>query len=361
MTFRRLALVLALFLAGTFTMSAQNAVHEKLYIMHGNLDKDNMAIVDVATNKVIKTMTVGAHPHGVASPKSQDILYIASETEGTVTVLNTVRDEVVKTIGGFGVEPQEADITPDGRFLYQPSYAGYWQVFDTKKEEIIEYIHTLGIGHNTLISPDGKMAYLFPIAGGPGHWKRPSLGLPRTQPKEVTIVNTETHKVVGKIDLGTGPRPPIFSPDGKRIFMNVDNLNGFIVIDVASRKVVSKAQYTLTAEEQAVRTRSHGITVTPDGKEVWSNNVVHGFTHVFDVTVDPPKEIAKLKTGRQPYWNVTSKDGKTVYVACPSDDIVIAFDQATKKEKARFEFPKGAHPTRMLVVAAPRRAASTAQ
>ena len=188
MTFRKFALVLALFLAGTFTMSAQNAVHEKLYIMHGNFDKDNMAIVDVATNKVIKTMTVGAHPHGVASPKSQDILYIASETEGTVTVLDTVRDEVVKTIGGFGVEPQEADITPDGRFLYQPSYAGYWQVFDTKKEEIVEYIHTLGIGHNTLISPDGKMAYLFPIAGGPGHWKRPSLGLPRTQPKEVTIV-----------------------------------------------------------------------------------------------------------------------------------------------------------------------------
>ena len=177
----------------------------------------------------------------------------------------------------------------------------------------------------------------------------------------MTIVNTETHKVVGKIDLGTGPRPPIFSPDGKRIFMNVDNLAGFIVIDVATRKVVSKAQYTLTPEEQAVRTRSHGITVTPDGKEVWSNNVVHGFTHVFDVTVDPPKEIAKLKTGRQPYWNVTSKDGKTVYVACPSDDIVIAFDQATKKEKARFEFPKGSHPTRMLVVAAPRRAGTTAQ
>jgi YVTN family beta-propeller protein len=355
MRIRHVTLILSLVLLASFSLIAQNkAVHEKLYIMHGNFDTDNMAVVDVATNKVIKTLTVGAHPHGVASPKSQDVMYIASETEGTVTVFDTVRDQVVKKIGGFGVEPQEADITPDGRFLYQPSYAGYWQVFDTKKEETIEYIHTLGIGHNTLISPDGRFAYLFPIAGGEGHWKRPSLGLPRTQPKEVTIVDTTTHKAVGTIPLGTGPRPPTISPDGRRIYMNVDNLLGFVVIDVAARKVIAKANYTLTPDQEAVRSRSHGIVVTPDGKEVWSNNVVHGFVHVFDVTVDPPKEIAKLPTGRQPYWNVTSKDGKTVYVACPSDDLVIAFDAATKKEVTRFQFPKGSHPTRMLVVAAPR-------
>ncbi len=358
---RKVAVVVALCLAGTFSTFAQSGgVHEKLYVMLGNFDKDNMTIIDVATNKTIKTMTVGAHPHGIASPKSQDVLYIASETEGTVTKLDTVRDQVIKTIGGFGVEPQESDITPDGRFLYQPSYAGYWQVWDTKKEETIEYIHTLGIGHNTLISPDGKFAYLFPIAGGPGHWKRPSLGLPRTQPKEVTVVDTSTHKVAGIIPVGDGPRPPAFAPDGKRIFMNIDNLLGFVVIDVAQRKVVSRAQMVLTPEEQAIRSRSHGIIATPDGKEVWTNDVVHNVVHVFDVTVDPPKDIARMPVGKQPYWNVVSKDGKTIYVACPSDDIVIAFDTATKKEKARFTFPAGSHPTRMIIVAAPKTASATA-
>jgi DNA-binding beta-propeller fold protein YncE len=329
------------------------ATHEKLYVSLENTE--TMAIVDVATFKVLKTIKVANHPHGLSSPRSQDRLYVASEIDGTVTLFDTTRDEVIKTFDvGFGVEPQENDITPDGRFLYQPSYAGYWQVFDTQKEQIIEYIHTLGIGHNTLVSPDGRHAYLFPIAGGPGHFKRPSLGLPRTQPKEVTVVDTSTHKVVGTIPLGTGPRPPIFSPDGTRIYMNVDDLMGFLVIDVAARKVISRATYTLTADEQAVRSRSHGITVTPNGREVWSNNVVHNFVHVFDVTVNPPKEIAKLPTGRQPYWNVTSKDGRTVYVACPSSDELIAFDVATKTERGRIKFPERSRPTRMLVVAAPR-------
>jgi DNA-binding beta-propeller fold protein YncE len=335
--------------------NAQNATVEKLYISLENLEKDNLAVVDLTTFKEIKRLTAGSHPHGLTSPRSQAVLYAASEVGGVVTLVDTVRDQVIKTFHvGFGVEPQNGAVTPDGRFLYQPSYAGYWQVFDTQKEEIIQYIHTLGIGHNTVMAPDGKFVYLLPIAGGEGHWRRPSLGLPRTQPKEVTVVDATTHKAVGTIPVGAGPRPGTISPDGRRLYINVDDHMGFLVIDTAARKVISKATMTLTADEQAVRSRSHGIAVANDGKEVWTNDVVHAVTYAFDVTVDPPKQIARFAVGRQPYWIVTSKDGKTVYVNCPSDDVLIAFDVATKKEKARLQFPKGSHNTRMTVVAAPR-------
>ena len=57
-----------------------------------------------------------------------------------------------------------------------------------------------------------------------------------------------------------------------------DDLLGFLVIDTAARKVISKATYTLTPDEEAVRSRSHGIAVANDGKEVWSNDVVHNLT-----------------------------------------------------------------------------------
>jgi DNA-binding beta-propeller fold protein YncE len=344
--------------AATFSLTAQTPAatsaptQEKLYISLENTD--TLAVVDLKSFKHVKTLKVGMHPHGQASPASQDKLYVAAEVGGTVTLIDTVRDEVVKTFDvGFGVEPQNGAITPDGRFLYQPSYAGYWQVFDTQKEEVIEYIHTLGIGHNTVMAPDGRFAYLLPIVGGPGHFARPSLGLARTHPKEVTVVDARAHKVVGTIPVGAGPRPGTISPDGKRLYMNVDDLLGFLVIDTAARKVISKATFTLTPDEQAVRSRSHGIAVANDGKEVWSNDVVHNLTFAFDVTVNPPKQIARFAVGRQPYWIVPSKDGKTIYVNCPSSDELIAFDVAAKKEKGRIQFPKGSHPTRMLVVAAP--------
>jgi DNA-binding beta-propeller fold protein YncE len=346
------ALAAAVSLLAQTPASPPASSQEKLYISLESTD--TLAVVDLKTFKHIKTLKVGMHPHGQASPASQDKLYVAAEIGGTVTLIDTIRDEVIKTFDvGFGVEPQNGAITPDGRFLYQPSYAGYWQVFDTQKEQIVEYIHTQGIGHNTVMAPDGRFVYLLPIAGGPGHFARESLGLPRTQPTDVTVVDARAHKVVGTIPVGTGPRPGTISPDGQRLYMNVDDLLGFLVIDTAARKVITKATFTLTADEQAVRSRSHGIAVANGGKEVWSNDVVHNLTFAFDVTVTPPKQIARFAVGRQPYWIVPSKDGKTIYVNCPSSDELIAFDVLTKKEKARIQFPKGSHPTRMLTVAAP--------
>ena len=177
----------------------------------------------------------------------------------------------------------------------------------------------------------------FRSLAAPGHWKRPSLGLPRTQPKEVTVVDAKTHKVVGTIPTGTGPRPGTISPDGKFVYMNVDDLMGFLVIDTAARKVISKATYTLTPDEQAVRSRSHGIAVANDGKEVWSNDVVHNLTFVFDVTVTPPKQIARFAVGRQPYWIVPSKDSKTVYVE-------LSEQRRAHRLRCGHQEGKGAHP-----------------
>ena len=138
MKLRYLALIAVLAVTAAVALSAQQGtVHEKLYVSLEHTD--NVAVVDLATFKPIKRLQVGSHPHGLAAPQSQDRLYVAAAVGGTVTLIDTIRDEVIKTFHvGFGTEPQNGAITPDGRFLYQPSYAGYWQVFDTQKEEIIE-------------------------------------------------------------------------------------------------------------------------------------------------------------------------------------------------------------------------------
>ena len=126
--------------------------------------------------------------------------------------------------------------------------------------------------------------------------------------------------------------------------MNVDDLLGFLVIDTAARKVVSKATYTLTPDEQAVRSRSHGIAVANDGKEVWSNDVVHNLTFAFDVTVSPPKQIARF-AGRAAAVLDRHVEGQQDRLrACPSSDELIAFDVATKKEKGAHPVPEGLAP-----------------
>src|SRR5687768_10238917 len=114
---RYVTLALAVLAAAISATAQTPTVHEKLYI---SLEAtDDIAVVDTATNKIIKRLPVGAHPHGQAAPRSQDRLYVATEVGGTVTLVDTIKDVVIKTFEvGFGTEPQNGAITPDGRFLY---------------------------------------------------------------------------------------------------------------------------------------------------------------------------------------------------------------------------------------------------
>ena len=157
----------------------------------------------------------------------------------------------------------------------------------------------------------------------------------------------------------SAPRPIAVSHDGKRLYANTDNLLGFVVLDLEKREMIGQADYELTAEEKATPSRSHGIGVTPDDREVWSTNINHGFVHVFDVTVHPPKQVAKMKTGRSPLWLTMTPDGKTVYIANTADDTISVFDAKTRKERTRIQLPKGKAPKRMLVLNVPVRAKTT--
>ena len=80
-----------MWLAATFSSTAQTpsppsgVTQEKLYISLESTD--TVAVVDLKTFKHIKTLKVGNHPHGQASPASQDRLYVAAEIGGTVTLI----------------------------------------------------------------------------------------------------------------------------------------------------------------------------------------------------------------------------------------------------------------------------------
>jgi len=127
--------------------------------------------------------------------------------------------------------------------------------------------------------------------------------------------------------------------------------------------VISKAEFKLTADERASTTNghAHGIAIGNGGKEVWTNATGLDTTFVFDVTVNPPKEIARVPVGGGPYWIVPSQDGMLMFVACPATDEMMVLDVATKKVKKTFKFPAGDHPVRMIDLAVPIRTQRTSR
>jgi YVTN family beta-propeller protein len=325
----------------------------KLYVL--NSLADDMTVIDVRTSRIVGTVTVGKEPHGLASPAAQDVLYVSNEGENSLTEVDTRTDEVRAKYTGLGKRPNEIEVTPDGRFVYIPAVAdGRYEVFDTREKRVVARLETDGMPHNVVGSPDGRWMYLAPNDRRERaiEYMRKQ-GMPTSLNKKIYVADARTHAVVGTIPLPNAPRPTAVSPDGRRLYVNVDGLLGFVVVDTASRKVISEGRYELTEAERRVETRSHGIAVKPDGTEVWSLDRGNGLVHVFDVSGLPPRQIARVSVGKAPYWITLTPDGGTAFVSNSQDDTISIIDVAERREKKRLFVGKGKRPIRSLVVAAP--------
>jgi YVTN family beta-propeller protein len=332
-------LLLAVFAFPTATPAAEPAskVRQKLYVT--NSAGNDVTIIDVATNKPIGRIEVGPHPHGIAVPASQDVVYVTIEGRGRnkpgeLLWIDPFTDKVTRRMD-IGPEPNQLAVTPDGKFAYVPVNDGHYEVIDLAEARIIERIETGGRPHNTLCSADGKRMYLAPMGS----------------PKRVTIVDVGTHKVIGEIPFSNVVRPIALSRDEKRLFAEVDGLVGIEMADVAERKMVERVKAELTEGQEKAASRSHGLGIRPDQKEIWECDVEHHDVHVYDITGARPKQIATIPIGSQIYWLTFRPDGKVCYVSARGAQEVAAVDTATKTVIARMLV--GKEPKRLIVVTLP--------
>ncbi len=314
--------------------AADAKVRQKLYVT--NSAGDDVTVIDVANNKPIGRIEVGPHPHGIAVPAAQNFILVTIEGKkpGELVWIDPQTDRITRRMD-VGPAPNQLAVTPDGKTAYVPCADGYWDVIDVENGKILKRIFTGGRPHNTLCSPDGKRMYLAPMGS----------------PKKVTITDTTTHEILGEIPFSNVVRPVALTTDEKRLFAEVDGLVGIEVADVARRKMVHRVPAELTDGQGKVASRSHGLGIRPDQKEVWECDVEHYDVHVYDITGETPKQIATIPIGTRIYWLTFSPDGKTCYVAARGANAVAVVDTATKKVIGRVL--AGKEPKRLLVVGVP--------
>jgi YVTN family beta-propeller protein len=333
---RRSLLLLALFAMALPARAAEPAarVRQKLYVT--NSAGDDVTIIDVAANKPIGRIEVGPHPHGIAVPASQDFILVTIEGSkpGELVWIDPRTDKVTRRVP-IGPAPNQLALTPDGRIAYVPCSNGYYEVIDVDKGKVVERIFTGGRPHNTLCSTDGRHMYLAPMGA----------------PKKVTIVDTANHKPIGTIPFSSVVRPIALSKDESRLYAEVDGLVGIEVADVQARRMIHRVPAELADELKKKDSRSHGLGIRPDQKEIWECDVEHHEVHVYDITGETPKQIATIPIGSQVYWLTFSPDGKTCYVAARGANAVAVVDTATKKVTANIA--AGKEPKRLLVVTLP--------
>jgi YVTN family beta-propeller protein len=312
------------------------SARQKLYVV--NTGDDDVTVVDVATQAVLGRVTVGTHPQGLAASASQDVIYVTvgEGKSGELLWVDPVADTVTRRMP-VGPSPNQLAVTPDGTRGYVPCKDGYWDVVDLVRAKVITRIFTGGRPHNTLVSSDGAHIYLAPMGA----------------PKKVTIIDVASNASVGEIAFGGVIRPIALSRDEKRLYAEVDDLVGVEVADVGTRTMVQRLPATLSREETGP-SRSHGLGVRPDQRELWECDVEHRDLHVYDITDERAKQIATVPLGMRPYWLTFTPDGKTCFVAGGAEKGEVVFvDVAAKKAVGRV--PVGRNPERLIVVEPPPR------
>jgi hypothetical protein len=215
-------------------------------------------------------------------------------------------------------------ITPDGKIIYLPSLEKeHWHVIDAITGKVIKKIVLNSGAHNTIIAQRGGYAYLAGL-------KSPIL----------RVVDIKNHEVLREIGpFGNVIRP--FTIDGAqtRCYVNVNELLGFEVGDLKTGKVLARVE--IAGFEKGPPKRhgcpSHGIGLTPDGRELWVTDAYNNRVHVYDPTSMPPRKLADIRVRDQPGWITFSIDGTLAY---PSTGDVI--DVKSRKIIAELTDEKGA-------------------
>jgi YVTN family beta-propeller protein len=313
----------------------------KLRIIQTNAAGDNVSIIDPATNKVVAEITGIEVGHGAAVAPDGSRIYVSNEADSTLDVVDGRTLRVIAKVPLTG-RPNNIAAGRDGRRVYVAirETEGVVDVVDTATLQKVKSIPIKGAVHNTYVTPDGKYVVAGSIAG-----------------KTMTVIDAQTEQVAWVMDFDLGVRPLAFetNPDGstKRVFVQLTDLNGFAVVDFATRKEVTRIELPkLAAGKTPVMdggNTSHGLAVTADGRVLIVCSRLN--SAVYSYSLPDLKLLGTAEVGRAPDWVTLTPDSKTAYVANAGSNNVSVVDIKTMKEVTRI--PVGQVPKRNITAMLP--------
>jgi len=253
---------------------------------------------------------------GMAASTATNMVYVS--TRGHLYAIDLLSEKVVwKNAYEPGTCCERGQVTPDGLTLEVGSdLKNFHRVIDARTGQVKGIIPTPQsmFNHNMNMSPDGKTT--FDAANG----------------NTMTIADMATMKPTGTITFSDHVRVFVINHDATRVYANLNNLLGFEIADVKTRKIIKRIE--APAEMWKAKWADpnqhfyghgapmHGIAMTPDESEIWIPDAINNQVLVYDNTGEWPKlDLSKsIKTEAPNGWITMGLDGKLAYMA--SGDVV---------------------------------------
>lgn len=222
---------------------------------------DGIGVFDVAQNKIVKMIKSGSDPEEFDISQDGKLLYVSNEDTAGVSILDLATEKIVTSLP-TGEEPEGVKLSPNGKFVMATSEdAGMVYKIDTAQAKVVS---TLKVGRRPRTiawMPDNVKAFVNAENDG-----------------TVSYIDTEKNEVLETIQLGEAgvvkPMAVLLSKDASKLYVSTGRGKKVFVIDAATRKVETSFE---------VGQRPWGIALSPDGKTLFTANGPSNDLSVVDV------------------------------------------------------------------------------
>jgi YVTN family beta-propeller protein len=272
------------------------------YAYVANYGVDNVSAINLKTNAVVGTITVGANPFAVAVDQAGKFAYVTNYGSGSVSVISTSNNTVVATIP-VGSGPDGIVLSPNGKTVYVANgLSATVSVINTATHKVSSTIPVGTFPEGMAELSNGAFVYV-PNAGS----------------NTVSVISTLKNAVVSTIPVGLYPTWVAVSPDNFTAYVANYSANSVSVIRTTDNAVVNTISIAAPGP--------YADAVSPDGHWLYVGS--DGTTTVIDTRTLGAVATIPTAAGTTSVLSFTQDSG-FAYVAEPSIESVAVISTATR-------------------------------
>ena len=243
-----------------------------------DLKADGVAVIDTATNKVIKVLQAGSDPEQFALSPDGKRLFVANEDSAQTSVVDVESGTIVTRIP-VGREPEGVGMSPSGQWVLVSNESdNSVSVIDARTLKVVSSVSVGKRPRDMAFTADGKAAYV----SGELDASLYRMNVPTGAVERVLQLRQETR-----------PMSVLLDARRKRLYMSTGRGGTVAVIDVTSAPKLVK--------EVPVGKRPWGIALSADGRFLYTANGPSD-----DMSIVDTSTLTTIKTvaaGKSP-WGV---------------------------------------------------------
>ena len=236
-------------------------------------DGQLMRVIDLEKKAIVGTVDfdTGVRPHCPVYCKATGLLYVTTENNKTVSIIDPATLKIVGTIPTEQEQSHMLAITKDGKRGYTANVGpGTVSVLDLEAKKVVKIIPISKMTQRISLSQDDKLAFT----------------ADQFDPS-IVVIDTATNEVKNRIvlpDIGYGTAT---TPDGKSLVVALININEVAIVDLATMKVTATVKVPKAPQEVLIR---------PDGAVAYVSCDASAQVAVIDLK--EPKVVTLIDAGK---------------------------------------------------------------